>query len=172
MIRNVGCKIMTFGEYLRNLREKKGYSIRQLALYSGISNSYLSQVEQGKRGIPKPEYLQKLAKALEIEYDDLLAAAGYRVKPQIDTLQSSNKQISLEEALQELLNSDHVMFNGLPIGELDEETKEDLKTAVLAIMEYKAKHGKSQQQPKKAAAAARRSAMANGNAVLLSAAAS
>lgn len=161
---------MGFKDYLKTLRKTKGLTIRQLSLYSGISHTYLSQIETGKRSVPSPEIIRKLAKTLQVDYNEMLTVAGY-----LDAESDKNerfKTISLEEALQELLNSDHVMFNGLPVGELDEETKEDLKTAVLAIMEYKAKHGKSQQQPKKVAAAARRNAMVNGGAVLLSAAAS
>lgn len=68
---------MNFGEYLKGLRIKRGLSSRELARRSEISQSYLSLVESGKRGIPKPEHLLKLAPHLDIEYMDLMKAAGY-----------------------------------------------------------------------------------------------
>jgi len=69
--------VMEFGEYLRAVRERKGFSIRQLASLAGVSNAYLSQIETGQRGIPSPDIIKKLAKPLGLKYEDLLAAAGY-----------------------------------------------------------------------------------------------
>lgn len=136
---------MSFGQYLKRLRRRKKLTLRQLSDLTGISDSYLSLIEKGKRGAPRPEYLKRLAEALGVSYDEMLAKAGYR--------EPERKEVPLEEALQELLNSDYVVFDGLPMGEIDEEVKEDLKTAFLAIMEYKAKRGEIHQQPKKAGAA-------------------
>jgi HTH-type transcriptional regulator, competence development regulator len=68
---------MEFGDYLRKLREENKLSIRQLALYSKVSASYLSQIEKGIRGVPTPEILQKLSKPLKITYEELMEAAGY-----------------------------------------------------------------------------------------------
>lgn len=36
------------GSHLKRLREKKGWTLRQLSEYSGIDNSRLSKIEQGK----------------------------------------------------------------------------------------------------------------------------
>lgn len=66
-----------FGSYLRSLRKNKGLTIRQLELYSGVSNAYLSQIENGKRDIPSPEILQKISKPLGVEYEELMQRAGY-----------------------------------------------------------------------------------------------
>ena len=66
-----------FGEYLRCLRKNKKMTIRQLELYSGVSNAYLSQLETGKRGIPSPEILKKLFNPLGVEYKELMIKAGY-----------------------------------------------------------------------------------------------
>src|SRR5690625_3419220 len=52
-------------------------TIRQLELYSGVSNSYLSQIENGNRGIPSPEIIKKLSKGLKIDYEDMMIKAGY-----------------------------------------------------------------------------------------------
>lgn len=66
-----------FGEYLRRLRKNRKLTIRQLDTYSGVSNSYISQMERGERGVPSPEILQKLAKPLGIKYEELMKKAGY-----------------------------------------------------------------------------------------------
>src|SRR5690625_4813474 len=66
-----------FGSYIRKLRNDRELTIRQLELYSGVSNSYLSQLENGKRGIPSPEIIKKLSKGLKIDYNLLMIKAGY-----------------------------------------------------------------------------------------------
>lgn len=68
---------IAFGKYIKKLREDRGLTIRQLEFYSNVSNSYLSLVENGKRGIPSPEILKKLAPVLKVPYEDLMAAAGH-----------------------------------------------------------------------------------------------
>jgi len=66
-----------FGEYIRNLRNERGLKIRQVELYSGVSNSYLSLLENGKRDIPSPDILKKLARVYKVSYADLMKKAGY-----------------------------------------------------------------------------------------------
>ncbi|WP_394237371.1 helix-turn-helix domain-containing protein [Niallia oryzisoli] len=65
-----------FGEKLRLLRKEKGLSLRKLSELAGVAPSYLSQVETGKRRIPKVEMLEKIACGLNIPYLDLLMLAG------------------------------------------------------------------------------------------------
>src|SRR5690606_9805791 len=52
-------------------------TIRQLELYSEVSNAYISQLERGKRGIPSPDILKKLAAPLGLDYNELMIKAGY-----------------------------------------------------------------------------------------------
>jgi transcriptional regulator with XRE-family HTH domain len=68
---------MEFGEYLKQLRETKNLSFRKLDALSGVSYVYLSQIENGKRGIPSPDVLKKLAAPLGVSYKELMQAAGY-----------------------------------------------------------------------------------------------
>lgn len=68
---------MGFAEYLKNLRREKGLSLRELAERSGVSNAYISQIERGKRGVPSPDVLEKLAAGLGVSYAELMRAAGY-----------------------------------------------------------------------------------------------
>lgn len=69
------------GELLRELRGKK--SLRSVAEETGLSHSYISDLEKGKRRgtntplHPSPEVLKKLGSAYEYPYDKLLKIAGY-----------------------------------------------------------------------------------------------
>jgi transcriptional regulator with XRE-family HTH domain len=62
---------------VRSLREQAGLSLRQVEASTGVSNAYLSQIESGRVGAPSPKILERLARALNASYLDLLAAAGH-----------------------------------------------------------------------------------------------
>lgn len=66
-----------FGIYLREKREERKLTVRQLNTYSGVSHSYISQLERGNRGIPSPDILKKLSKPLGIDYEELMIKAGH-----------------------------------------------------------------------------------------------
>jgi transcriptional regulator with XRE-family HTH domain len=66
-----------FGDFLKRLRIKRGLSLRELARRSEVSQSYLSLVERGKRGVPTPEQLLKIAPHLNVDYLELMRAAEY-----------------------------------------------------------------------------------------------
>ncbi len=61
-----------FGMKLRNYRQERGYSLKQLAEKTGLSVSYINEIEKGKK-YPKAEKILLLAKGLEIPYDDLVS---------------------------------------------------------------------------------------------------
>jgi transcriptional regulator with XRE-family HTH domain len=62
----------TFGEHLRDLREARKLTLRDIEEMSGISNAYLSQVESGTRGTPTVPVLRRLAGALGMRMTELL----------------------------------------------------------------------------------------------------
>ncbi|ADP33881.1 helix-turn-helix domain-containing protein [Bacillus atrophaeus] len=66
-----------FGEQLRALRKARHLTVNQLAIYSGVSSATISRIENGKRGIPKPATIRKLADTLKMPYENLMAAAGH-----------------------------------------------------------------------------------------------
>ncbi|MDQ8092698.1 helix-turn-helix domain-containing protein [Bacillus amyloliquefaciens] len=74
----------SFGKQLRTLREKRHLTVNQLATYSGVSAAGISRIENGKRGVPKPATIKKLADALKIPYEELMQTAGY-----IETVQET-----------------------------------------------------------------------------------
>ena len=60
------------GLKLRTLRREHGESLKAVAERSGLSVSYLSEIEKGKK-YPKPDKLIDLADALEVPYDELVS---------------------------------------------------------------------------------------------------
>lgn len=70
-------KARDFGLYLKELRKENNLSIRQLAERSGVSNAYLSHLENGKRNIPSPDILRRLSEQLNIDHNELMEKAGY-----------------------------------------------------------------------------------------------
>lgn len=66
-----------FGQYLRGLRQRRNLSQRQLGRLAGVSAAYISEVERGVRGVPSPKILEKLARPLRVEYNELMRQAGY-----------------------------------------------------------------------------------------------
>ncbi|MGB8356671.1 MAG: helix-turn-helix transcriptional regulator, partial [Chthoniobacteraceae bacterium] len=67
----------SLGQGLKLARGLRKLSLRQVEEATGISNPYLSQLENDKINKPSPFYLHKLANLYEIEYEMLMEAAGY-----------------------------------------------------------------------------------------------
>jgi transcriptional regulator with XRE-family HTH domain len=67
----------TLGEYLKRTRKEKGLTLRTVEEKTGISNPYLSQVENGKISSPSPTVLRKLADVYKISYSRLMDLAGF-----------------------------------------------------------------------------------------------
>src|SRR3989344_5042806 len=61
---------MSFGSYLKNQRESKNWTIKELAERLGFSSSYISQLENGTRN-PSHKQLAVLAKAYQLPEEEL-----------------------------------------------------------------------------------------------------
>jgi transcriptional regulator with XRE-family HTH domain len=68
---------ITLGQRLREVRVLRGRSLADVAADAGISPAYLQKLEAGGVKQPSPNVLQKLAKALELDYPELMRLAGY-----------------------------------------------------------------------------------------------
>lgn len=64
-----------FGDVLRKAREGR-YSIRKFAELSGVSPTYLSQVEKGNVAPPTAERVKVMAELLDASADEWTALAG------------------------------------------------------------------------------------------------
>ncbi|MDR6723956.1 transcriptional regulator with XRE-family HTH domain [Paenibacillus amylolyticus] len=123
-----------FGSYLKQQRELQGYSINQLADAAGISNSQISRIENGVRGVPKPATIRKLADALSVPYAEMMKQAGYmeemntttdaRVTPEWATYKDRRDFKKMLE------DEDDLMFDGIP---LDDEDKKRIKDVLTGL---------------------------------------
>lgn len=91
-----------FGDELKRIRESRGMTVNQLAMYSEVSSATISRVENKKRGIPRPKYIRKLADALKYPYDDLMRLAGHLDNNQEKT--SSIEETEEQKDMNELIN--------------------------------------------------------------------
>ena len=69
----------SLGSYLKKMREIKGFTLREVEESTDISNSYISQIEQGKVKKPSPSKLWKLSELYGVAYDELMVIAGHIV---------------------------------------------------------------------------------------------
>ncbi|MEF3330612.1 helix-turn-helix transcriptional regulator [Oceanobacillus oncorhynchi] len=129
-----------FGEFLKAKRNKKGYTINQLSMYTGISAAQLSRIENGKRGVPKVENIRKLSDALSVPFGDMLNAAGYSRKEGVHTNEQNHltekdekdiakRMAEIRKDLEEGTGKDGLNFMGEPMSE-------DAKESLLEALEY------------------------------------
>ena len=62
--------MITLGQYIRDSRDKKDVSLRELARKIDCSPAFLSDIELGKRN-PSEEIFSKIAKALSVSITEL-----------------------------------------------------------------------------------------------------
>ncbi|MEM8528028.1 MAG: helix-turn-helix domain-containing protein [Bacteroidota bacterium] len=79
---------LILGFKTRYLRMQKGLSYQQLSKQTGLSTSYLNDIEKGKR-YPKPDKISILANALEVDYNYMVSTnASKKLQPIVDLLYS------------------------------------------------------------------------------------
>jgi transcriptional regulator with XRE-family HTH domain len=82
-------KKIVFGLKVRQLRQEAGWNFEELSKNTGISISYLNEIEKGKKH-PQPENQQKLADALGVSVDYLCSPQlGKQFAPLGDLLESN-----------------------------------------------------------------------------------
>ena len=99
----------TIGLYLKNSRKRQNLTLRTVQEMTGISNAYLSQLENGKIKKPSPSILHKLSECYHLSYEYLLELTGYP---------SPNNRLASSELKSK---------TGNWINELTEEEEEKLK---------------------------------------------
>jgi transcriptional regulator with XRE-family HTH domain len=88
---------LIFGLKLKQIRTDKNLSLFGLSKLSGLSKSYLNEIEKGKK-YPKPDKISMLAEKLDIPYDQMVSLKlDKNLAPIGDILQSKIlKEIPLE----------------------------------------------------------------------------
>ncbi|WP_294727086.1 LexA family transcriptional regulator [uncultured Fusobacterium sp.] len=88
------------GDYIENLRNDKKLGFNQLALKSGVNVRTLNEIIYGKAKRVNPFHLQKIAKALNVDYKEFYRIVGYldedknEIKSNID-LEVAYKKVPL-----------------------------------------------------------------------------
>ncbi len=79
---------LVLGFKVKYLRHKHQFSYQQLSKMTGLSTSYLHDIEKGKK-YPKVDKINLLARAFEVDYDFLVSTrASKKLQPVIDFLTS------------------------------------------------------------------------------------
>ncbi|MCC3216811.1 helix-turn-helix domain-containing protein [Chryseobacterium sp. X308] len=86
-----------FGLKLKQQRQKKNWSLQDLAVKTGLSKSYLNEIENGKK-YPKHDKIIQLSEALSCTFDDLVSTKlDKSLSPFNEILQSDFfKEVPLE----------------------------------------------------------------------------
>ena len=77
---------MNLGDKIRDLRDRMALTQGQLAEFASVSQGYLSQLENGDVKNPSAAVLLRVARAMDIDPDELFEAAGY---PTVRTLRQT-----------------------------------------------------------------------------------
>lgn len=117
------------GAYLKESRERKDISLREVEKLTDIGYSHLSMIENGKRNVT-PALLKNLSKIYSIDYIDLLEKAGFidlaeKEKIENNKVTSSNSAVVLVygtipagipmECIEDILDTEEIsadMLNG------------------------------------------------------------
>jgi len=75
-------------EFLKDCRQDLRLTLRDVESNIGISNAYLSQLENGKIAQPTPKILRKLSDFYDISFQNLLTLAGHPIFEENAVIQS------------------------------------------------------------------------------------
>ncbi len=106
------------GPLLRRLRGQIG--LREAGRRTGISSSYLSQLERGERR-PGPNVLRRLASLYGVEVHQLLKAAGFMDDPNLPPRKDDPREV--ERAYRYVLEDPRFQVGTRPSGPMSVETK-------------------------------------------------
>jgi len=76
----------TLGEYVRARRLANGWTLSEAARRSDVDLAYLSRLELGGYQTPNPRYLSAIARALDVQPEDLYGLAGYDIPERLPAL--------------------------------------------------------------------------------------
>lgn len=98
-----------FGLKLRQARLRQGLSLTELAARSGLSPSYVTEIEKGRK-YPKADKILRLARALGYDYDQLVSL---RLDPPLHFLEDALSSQLLQQFPLELFGVDPSALVGL-----------------------------------------------------------
>lgn len=106
---------LEFGDKVRHLRELRGLSTYALAERCGLSQSFISEIENYKRKAPRVSTIRKLAKALGIPQEYFLDEEGATPFELLPNMPEELKKLLLSErAIPYLSVTAEAMKRGVP----------------------------------------------------------
>jgi len=84
---------MEFGKTLKQLRTKRGVSIKKLAPEIGLNYTYISKLENSKV-MPSPKVINKLSRYFNYSTDELMLMAG-KIPSDIQEILKNNPKEAL-----------------------------------------------------------------------------
>jgi transcriptional regulator with XRE-family HTH domain len=69
--------INRLAEIVKSARHERGLTVRALGQQIGIHHSSITRLERGEFLRPTPDFLKRIARALELELSDLFHLAGH-----------------------------------------------------------------------------------------------
>lgn len=130
-----------YGQYIKGLRLESGLTLSELGKEVGYSNPYLSQIENGHKGIPSPDLLLKFSKVLNVEYIELMYKAGYLDKDTYEKSTSlkteiqSHEDIIKKRRMEQVHHSHELHLLQKKINELGEITDDSINKDELLRLE-------------------------------------
>ena len=91
--------LVAFGEFVKAQRRLAQVSQRNLARMSGVSDSYLSQIERGNYR-PSPQVVKALAQAFGLKPEQLYTMLGFMDEEKEDSRQTVEQAIQLDPKLE------------------------------------------------------------------------
>jgi transcriptional regulator with XRE-family HTH domain len=115
-------------ERLAELRERRALTLRELSAMSGVAADTINQIELGHRK-PRPSTLRKLAKALNIEPQELTAPKDVVVDLPPLRMEASLQPVTVSVSLELRWNVAEALRSGR---ELDPDERSELEEAARA----------------------------------------
>lgn len=109
--------ISILGLNIKKIREEKGFSAYKLAKIAGVGGATISEIESGKRQSLNSTSIEKIANALEVAIDELMATEN-----NIEYVVTD-----IEQTVNLILSSDELVLDDI---ELNRNEKEQLKMAI------------------------------------------
>lgn len=107
-------------EILKESRQRKNLSIRDVAKLAKISSPYFSQLENGHNDKPSYQILINLSRILDFDIGEI---EGYQKDERTSSLLDENKR--LREALEYYANTEHYEPYCIPMGDYASDVTED-----------------------------------------------
>ena len=115
-----------FGERIKELREAKGMSLKDLEHVSGVTSSYVHRIEKGLRK-PSVEKIEKLAEALDADFKELLDLLN------IGFILDDKNEKKNETDLIKLIKSKQYKINGIQLSDEKQSLSSQSKKTLTSI---------------------------------------